>query len=301
MQRKASFLSVDKWQSKCTDVNDLAERLYDLGLVLGALLEKTDRATSDMNALTDKTDKSFNLYAGIGVAKSLLSLDKELDEWHSDLEKEFGPLCWVVADHDPVAPMPEGIFEFRDLRMAIFVSTFWTVKLVLSDAIQQMCTGLYREEDKGLPLDMQHSLKFLGPTQSRHSPTYRRRLTIDVIRATPYCLGLTWDNLDSPEIVTGLGAAQRSLFSLGIAMGVIFRFELGIEYVRGAFLFAYLMDRVSFAQHLHDKFKNTAGATMPDPYDILRKLREEPSFQSPSEDCVEGYVPNLEFNRESTN
>lgn len=249
IQRKASFLSSSKWSAETSPNIPTEEHLNTLGLRLGALIEKADTASA---ASRDGTQNDvFNLHACVNVVTALHVLDNSFNDWFETLHNGRQDLFWTVPDFASDAHLDGGLLCFVDLPTGLLLTTFWALKLTLSDAIQQLYNLLDTAQKRAPKEDMATSMEFVEALIEHHGREYRRKLAIDIIRGVPFCLG---QQDETSPISTGLQCAQRMLYCLGLAVAALWTFGPSTEYLRGCGLFGAIMPNISFARELERRF-----------------------------------------------
>ena len=220
LYRTSSFLGSEEWQTVpwIETPKDVYQKFYDKGFVFAAILEDIDKA--------NLMGSAFGIPALSKNLRRLCKLDCDMDLWYRELLAVTpSPMYWPTqSSHTPSDPPGwhlEGAptagtlpsFEFRTLRLANIIVSYWALKTVLSISITTTCNG-------ALSMDREMQARFPSMSELRsiaqqllqqHGAAVRLDLAINIMRSMPYCLN------DS----TGLLGAQKSLFALRTALATL--------------------------------------------------------------------------------
>ena len=215
LYRTSSFLGNEEWQTIpwIETPKDVYQKLYDKGFAFATILENIDQA----NLL----DSTARLAATLRHLRSLSELDSDMDLWYQDLlAATSSPMYWssqsTHATSNRSSWYQEGAqmagtlppFEFRTLRLANIIVTYWALRTLLSISITTTC-------DSALSLDRETQARFPESIAQQllrnHGAPVRLELAVNIMRSMPYCLS---DSM-------GLLGAQKSLFAMRTALATL--------------------------------------------------------------------------------
>ena len=227
IRRKASPLGSHEWctlpwykKRKDHGQKDGFQILYEHGFALAALLEEIDDANLANGNASAETVRTY--------LRRCSAMDARLTLCYQELVgRSESPMYWLTPLDDLIDSGPaygywaevsnnSRPFSFSNLKMANLMTLYWTMKLVISNDIANICTNAL--SNPSLESVAQQML-------IQHGELGRLENAQNIIRSMPYCL----------DESMGLLGTHRCLFSLRTAI-----FSLGRDQVEALNLCAQM-------------------------------------------------------------
>ncbi|KAI9704695.1 MAG: hypothetical protein M1820_005443 [Bogoriella megaspora] len=218
--RKRHFLASEEW---CTvpfpNGKDHRQNLYDIGLQIGCVAEDVDRLRDTSNPVERAMLFSHSL-------TEFNKIDPALDAWYDALlQKNPNPL-WSVPEEKLARDMT-AIF-FSDIENAQLITCFWSLKLLVSIIVNQMCIRFQERmgssppsgspsppsslhPSPASPSPPQQLLALVKGMQQSHNAWHRFNLASSIVRSTPYFLRKEMGLYASHSVLMPIRIAQYEL------------------------------------------------------------------------------------------